>query len=90
MTVLVRLGQEELHLDVRKVEPFLYEFGFSHNELGVAILEVYVDGIQIPESPVRVEIVSRDCEAEYPGEGKVPVSLFSCSVVSDIVRSSGS
>lgn len=77
VTALVHLGQEERHLLVNEVEPFLYQFGFSHNERGVAIVEVYFDGIQIPESPVRVEVTARDCEADYPGKGKIPVSAKS-------------
>jgi hypothetical protein len=56
------------------VEPYLYEFGFSHSERGVAVVEVFFDGVQIPASPVRVEVAARDCDTDFPAQRKVPVS----------------
>ena len=74
ITALMLFGDEEWDLPVTQVEPFLYEFGFCHNKRGVAILAVSFDGVQIPESPVRVQVAPRDCEADFPGSGKIPVS----------------
>jgi hypothetical protein len=74
VTALMLFGEEEWDLPITQVEPFLYEFGFSHNKRGVAILAVFFDGVQIPESPVRVEVAARDCETDFPGKGKIPVS----------------
>jgi hypothetical protein len=74
VTALMLFGEEEWDLPITQVEPFLYEFGFSHNERGVAILAVFFDGVQIPESPVRVEVATRDCDTDFPGKGKIPVS----------------
>jgi hypothetical protein len=74
VTALVHLGDEQRDLPVRQVEPFLYEFGFSHTERGIAILEVYFDGIQIPESPFQVRVQARDCDADFPGQSRIPVS----------------
>jgi hypothetical protein len=74
VTALMLFGEEEWDLPITQVEPFLYEFGFSHNERGVAILAVFFDGVQIPESPVRVEVAARDCDTDFPGKGKIPVS----------------
>jgi hypothetical protein len=74
ITALMLFGDEEWDLPITQVEPFLYEFGFRHDERGVAILAAFFDGVQIPESPVRVEVAPRDCDADFPGSGKIPVS----------------
>jgi hypothetical protein len=75
VSALLHLGQESRYLEVHNEddEEFLYGFGFSHDKSGVAILEVYVDGVQIPESPFRVEVVARDCEDDFPGQAMTAV-----------------
>jgi hypothetical protein len=73
VTASMLFGEEELDLPITQVEPYLYEFGFSYNERGVAILAVFFDGVQIPESPVRVKVADRDCDTDFPGQRKVPV-----------------
>jgi hypothetical protein len=73
VTALVHLGQEDRDLPITQVEPYLYEFGFSHSERGVAIVEVFFDGVQIPASPVRVEVAARNCDTDFPEQRKVPV-----------------
>jgi hypothetical protein len=73
VTAMMLFGDEERDLPVTQVEPFLYEFGFRHNKRGVAILAVYFDGVQITESPVRVKVGARDCDADFPNQLKVPV-----------------
>jgi hypothetical protein len=74
VTALVHLGKEDKYLPVTQVEPYLYEFGFSHSERGVAIVEIFFDGVQIPASPVRVEVAARDCDTDFPKQRKIPVS----------------
>jgi hypothetical protein len=74
VTALMHLSREERYLSVRQVEPFLYEFSFSSSERDVEILEVFVNGIHIPESPVRVQVVSRDCDVDFPSQGMIAVS----------------
>jgi hypothetical protein len=71
--VLMLFGDEEWDVPITQVEPHLYEFGFSHIETGVAILQVNVNGVQIPESPVRVNIAARDCDTDFPAQSKIPV-----------------
>jgi hypothetical protein len=71
--VAMLFGDEERNLPITVVEPYLYEFGFSPSERGVAILQVYVDGVQIPESPVRVKVSARDCDTDYPRQSRIPV-----------------
>jgi hypothetical protein len=71
---LMLLGDEEWDSPITQVvEPFLYDFGFRHNKRGVAILAVFFDGVQIPESPVRVNVAARDCDTDFPEQRKVPV-----------------
>jgi hypothetical protein len=74
VTALMHLSREEKYLPVRQVEPFLYEFSFSSSERDVEILEVFVNGIHIPESPFRVQVISRDCDVDFPSQGMVAVS----------------
>ena len=76
VTALIHIGQEERQLSVTETDPFVYEFGFSHNERGVAILEIFVDEVQIPDSPIRVEVTSRNCDTDFPGKRMVPVSTI--------------
>jgi hypothetical protein len=73
VTALVHLGQEDRSLEITQVEPYLYEFGFAHSERGVAIVEVFFDGTQIPASPIRVEVAARDCNIDFPEQRKIPV-----------------
>ena len=63
ITALVHFGQETRSLDVLKApdEEYAYDFVFVQNQRGVAILEISVDGVQVPESPWRVEVIERVC-----------------------------
>ncbi|CAJ1957993.1 unnamed protein product [Cylindrotheca closterium] len=65
VTALVHLGQESRYLDViHNAGGFnQYEFTFSHGKRGVAILEVFFDGVQIPESPFRIQVSEKTCPA---------------------------
>jgi hypothetical protein len=64
VTALMHFGQESKYLPVTRIlgERFYeYEFSYSNNMIGVSILEVYIDGVQIPESPFRVEVTELEC-----------------------------
>lgn len=80
VSAVMHVGQSSHVLPVKKLEneSYAYEFSYTDDQLGVAILEVYVDEEQIPESPFRVQIVDRDCEVDFPGKGKQSV----CSITS--------
>ncbi|KAL3926631.1 MAG: hypothetical protein SGBAC_013398, partial [Bacillariaceae sp.] len=78
VTALLHVGQDVIELQGALVGPFLYEFRFSHNLVGIVILEVFFDEVQIPESPLRVEIVARNCEADYPGRGMASNEVGDC------------
>lgn len=81
VTAMMHVGQASHPLPVKEVGngTFTYEFSYSDDYLGVGILEVYVDGDQIPESPFRVQVEERDCEADFPGHGKEATESGTCS-----------
>eukprot|EP00980_Cylindrotheca_fusiformis_P005527 scaffold1172_cov115-Cylindrotheca_fusiformis.AAC.2 len=89
LAVLMHIGQNVRELPIRQVEPYLYEFSVSNSRLGVAILEILVNGVQIRESPIRVEISPRDCNVEYPHQNKVPNSDGGCVCSTDTIKIAG-
>lgn len=66
--VRFHLAKTTMTLPVTRVGDHTYEFSWSENNRGVAIFEVYVNGEQIPQSPIRVQVDDRDCELDYPGQ----------------------
>ena len=58
---------EELTATEVPDEPWTYEIRFVTEMVAVGILEITFDGEEIPMSPVRVEVIERQCELEYPG-----------------------
>ena len=77
---VMHVGKQSEDLDIKLVNDtkFCYEITWSHNELGVGILEVFFDNEQIPQSPVRVQVTERDCKAEFQGQGKEANSNGDC------------
>ena len=77
VTALVNVGQESRYLDVMHNAGGFnqYQFTFAHSKRGVAILEVFFDGVQIPESPFRIEVEEKEC----PGRRMVAVSTRLCT-----------
>jgi hypothetical protein len=63
VAALLHLDQESRYLDVMHNAGGFnqYKFTFSYSQRGVAILEVSFDGVQIPESPFRIEVTEREC-----------------------------
>lgn len=80
MVVKSHVGDSVTDFAAREVEPFLYEFEFSQPNTVIGILEIYVDGEQIPESPIQIQVIDRDCEVAFPGTNRAPVSLFTPDV----------
>eukprot|EP00980_Cylindrotheca_fusiformis_P014568 scaffold3924_cov109-Cylindrotheca_fusiformis.AAC.17 len=74
VAAIVHHGQELRSLPVNhsEAEYFEYDFTFAHNHKGIVILEVFIDGIQIPESPFRIESDDGVCECSTEG-----IQLFS-------------
>jgi hypothetical protein len=68
---VMHVGAKSEELEVTPINnTWAYEFSWSRSEQVVAILEVYVDDEQIPESPIRVQVVERNCNEEFEGQGK--------------------
>ena len=61
--VIMHAGQDTIELPVTPHPnvSFLYEFEYTTNTKGISIMEVFFNGVQIPESPFRVETTSADC-----------------------------
>ena len=81
VTALVHFGQETMALTVTKTPSadYAYNFVFSQNPRGVAILEIAVDGVQVPESPWRVEVIERVCfENQMVAVSQMKVMLSPC------------
>eukprot|EP00980_Cylindrotheca_fusiformis_P000864 scaffold227_cov97-Cylindrotheca_fusiformis.AAC.2 len=78
VTALMHVQTNEEVLSVHEVEPFLYQFTYLDSTRGVNILEVFVDGVQIPSSPFRIEVESRDCDVDYPRSGRVANDVGDC------------
>jgi hypothetical protein len=81
VTAVVHFGQETRALTVTATpdEDHGYDFSFSQNQRGVAILEIVVDGVQVPESPWRVEVTERVCsENQMVAVSLLKIMLASC------------
>ncbi|CAB9524010.1 activated protein kinase catalytic subunit alpha-1 [Seminavis robusta] len=92
-TAFMHVGHESKPLDVRNAtgtnSSYAYEFEFTHDEVGIAVLEVFANEEQIPESPFRVQIVPRNCEADFPGQRKVSTTVGDCECGSGHVEING-
>ena len=75
-TMIIKSHQGELEtlISAREVKPFMYEFEISQPNRGATILEIFINGEQIPESPIQVQVVDRDCDEAYPGKNRISVS----------------
>ena len=80
ISAVLHFGDNDIDLPIREVEgtPWTYEAHWSEQYLGVALVEVAVNGVQIPESPVRIQVVHRDCAADFPGQGKMAADNGNC------------
>lgn len=78
--VVMHWGSTEIRMDVEEVPNanFTYQFTWSHSEVGVGIMEIFVDGGQIPESPIRIQVIERDCDVDFPGRGMLPDGGGTC------------
>lgn len=71
--VVMHVADRTEEIEVTKVNgTWAYQFSWSENSVGVGIMEVFVDGKQIPESPFRVQVIERNCDIEYQGQSKIP------------------
>ena len=78
LEVKMHLATFTTSLPVTEVGDHTYQVQWSSNLLGVAVMEIFVDDEQIPESPVKVQVEPRDCEADFPGERRSSTASGSC------------
>lgn len=76
--VKMHLASETYDIPVIKVDAYRYKFIWSSNMVGIGVLEVYINGEQIPESPMRLEVVKRNWILDYPGEQRDADSIGNC------------
>jgi hypothetical protein len=71
VAVRVHFGSKSSELEILPHEsiPYCYLFEWSAQHTGEAVVSVYVgdEGEQIPESPIRIQIVERRCDIDFPG-----------------------
>lgn len=79
-SVVVHIGETASEPEVTRVNGTrnAYTFSYSADRVGMAIVEIDVNGQQIETSPIRLQFVKRNCELDYPGEGKVAGPTGSC------------
>lgn len=70
MDVLVHIGGRKEQVPVANVSNFTYQFNWTSRERGVGVMEIKLDGEQIPSSPLRVVVIERDCDEDYPGQNR--------------------
>ena len=60
VTALVHFGQETRTLEITETpdEEYAYDFVLSQNQRGVAILEIAVDGVQVPDCVMKLASIS--------------------------------
>lgn len=66
--VKMHLAKATTSIPVTKVGDYSYDITWVENTIGVGIMEIYVNGEQIPQSPIRVQVDDRQCDLDYPGE----------------------
>ncbi len=80
VTVTVHAGEDRKNLLPFNIpETYAYEFTITDNEARVQVVEVYVNGEPISQSPIRVMVVDADCKAKYgEASNRAPDSEGNC------------
>lgn len=76
--IIMHLTDRDVELEATQIGHHLYEIVWSDNRIGVGIMEVFFDGEQIPESPIRAQVIPRDCEADNGVSGMIANSNGEC------------
>uniref|UniRef100_A0A7S3LHW5 guanylate cyclase n=1 Tax=Amphora coffeiformis TaxID=265554 RepID=A0A7S3LHW5_9STRA len=79
--VTMYLDRDTLALDVEPhpTIPYRYQFSWKHDQTQIGIMNVFFDGEQIPQSPVRVQVLPRQCEIDFPGEKRSATESGGCA-----------
>lgn len=77
----IYLDSQTVHIDVSRhpTKPFTYEFTWQYDYTQIGIMNVFFNGEQIPQSPVRIQVVDRQCEIDFPGQKRQATSDGDCA-----------
>ena len=78
VVVRLTLAESSIDLPVKQISNYTYEFSVKAHSIGIGLMEVYFDKQKISQSPVRVEMMERQCEDDFPGEGKASDQNGNC------------
>ena len=82
LNLVVRLHEGSTPRDIKGVlvpdSNYTYVFSLETNRVGVVVMQIFADNQQIPESPLRVSVVPRDCALDYNDGLRVPDSEGEC------------
>ena len=84
-----RMMPRTVNVSGQEVEVHEFSFDATMRLVGEVIVEVYINDEQIPESPFRVRVLPRDCEAAMGDSLSVPSSTGECVCQSGTVEIGG-
>jgi len=92
MTVTLHEAQESRPIvAIQDMEdPFLYFFNVSSNQRGSVVMEILVDEEQIPESPLRVTVTTRNCPFDTGDVNSEANTDGECVCIASAVNINGS
>ena len=76
----IYLDFETIHMDVKPHAtcPYTYEMTWSHANTGIGVMNIHFDGEQIPQSPVRIQVIDRRCDLDFPGQRQISNAAGGC------------
>ncbi|CAB9525926.1 protein kinase TNNI3K (Partial), partial [Seminavis robusta] len=86
---IIHMERYDITLDVYRVGPYTYEMTWGYPEVGVGILEVFVNGVQIPESPLRITVIERDCSIDFGGRNMAADASGNCQCADSTIEIGG-
>ena len=80
VSVLVHAGEKRQEIAPKNVPgTYAYDFTLTANEVGTEAIEVFVNGVPISQSPLRVFVEEADCADQYGADSnRVPDSQGIC------------
>lgn len=76
--VIMHLSDRDVFPEAKPLGAHTYEILWSNKMVEIAIMEVFFDDEQIPESPLRIQVVERNCNVDYEGLSKIPSKNGEC------------
>ena len=91
MHITIHEGQISRTIEAAKslTVPYEYNFQVRGNKVGILILEILVDDEQIPESPLRVEVKTRDCAGDLNDAQRTADQEGNCVCLASAVEIGG-